>query len=102
MIHADVIDLRDITDNDDRQIICDAMGWDIAEYEDNAENEPTLISDSYFIEYARELAEDCGMVDANATWPNNCIDWKWAARELQYDYMCYEFESIGRYWIRSV
>ncbi len=45
-----------------------------------------LIADGYFQEYARNLAEDCGMVDTNARWPMNCIDWEQAARELQMDY----------------
>jgi hypothetical protein len=29
-----------------------------------------------FEDYARELAEDIGAIDANASWPNNCIDWE--------------------------
>ena len=58
-----------------------------------------LIADSYFTEYAQNLAEDCGMVDTNARWPMNCIDWEQATRELQMDYSnilihCYP------YWYR--
>jgi hypothetical protein len=45
-------------------------------------------------EFAREKAEDWGMVDDNATWPNNCIDWELAARELMYDYS----EQDGHYF----
>ena len=45
-----------------------------------------LVRDSYFTEYTQNLAEDCGMVDTNARWPMNCIDWEQAARELQMDY----------------
>ena len=45
-----------------------------------------LIAESYFQEYAQDLAEDCGMVDTNARWPMTCIDWEQAARELQMDY----------------
>lgn len=59
----------------------------------------TLIRDSYFKEYAQELAEDCGMVNANATWPNSCIDWNQAARELQMDYTTVDFDGVT-YWIR--
>lgn len=58
-----------------------------------------LIRDSYFEDYARELAEDCGMVNDNASWPNNCIDWEKAARELQWDYSTVEFEGVT-YWYR--
>lgn len=47
----------------------------------------TLIRDNHFKTYARELAEDCGLVDSSAQWPNTCIDWAQAARELQHDYL---------------
>jgi hypothetical protein len=46
----------------------------------------TLIRESHFRDYAQELAEDIGAVNAQATWPNNCIDWDQAVRELQMDY----------------
>ena len=59
----------------------------------------TLIRDSYFVDYARELAEDIGAVDANAKWPNNCINWAHAARELQYDYTGVEIDGT-LYWYR--
>ena len=39
----------------------------------------TLIRDSYFKEYAMQLAEDIGAIDSSATWPNTCIDWDQAA-----------------------
>ena len=58
-----------------------------------------LIRDSYFKDYAMELAEDIGAVDANASWPNTCIDWDQAARELQMDYTSVEFAGVT-YWIR--
>lgn len=59
----------------------------------------TLIRDSYFKDYAQELAEDIGAVDANATWPNTCIDWDQAAKELQYDYSSVDIGEIT-YWTR--
>jgi len=59
----------------------------------------TWIRDSYFKEYAMNLAVDIGAVNANATWPNNCIDWDRAARELQTDYTSVEFAGVT-YWIR--
>lgn len=59
----------------------------------------TLIRDSYFKDYAQELAEDIGAVDANAAWPNNCIDWDYAARELKYDYTSTEIDGVT-YWYR--
>jgi antirestriction protein len=59
----------------------------------------TLIRDSYFEDYAQELADDIGAVPDNATWPNNCIDWERAARELQQDYTSVEFDG-DTYWTR--
>ncbi len=58
-----------------------------------------LIRDSYFQEYAEELADDIGAIDSNATWPLTCIDWQQAARELQSDYSAVEFDGVT-YWTR--
>jgi len=59
----------------------------------------TLIRDSHFQDYAQQLAEDIGAVDTNATWPNNCIDWEHAARELRYDYSSVDIDGVT-YWTR--
>lgn len=56
-----------------------------------------LLADSYFTEYTRNLAEECGMVDTNARWPMTCIDWEQAARELQMDYSGIEIRDTT-YW----
>ena len=45
-----------------------------------------LINESYFKEYAKELAEDCGMIAEDNSWPTRCIDWDEAAYELKMDY----------------
>ena len=60
----------------------------------------TLIRDSYFTEYAEQLAEDIGAIDRNANWPKNHIDWDAAAEELKSDYTCISFDGID-YWMRS-
>lgn len=54
----------------------------------------TLVRDSYFEDYARELADDIGAVNKDLSWPNNCIDWERAARELLMDYTSTEFDGI--------
>ena len=36
--------------------------------------------------FAQEIAEDIGAVENNSSWPNYCIDWEWASRELMMDY----------------
>lgn len=59
----------------------------------------TLIRDSYFRDYAQELADDIGAINADMSWPNNCIDWDRAARELQMDYSSVEFDGVT-YWTR--
>lgn len=59
----------------------------------------TLIRDSYFTEYAQELADDIGAINRDAAWPANCIDWAKAARELQMDYTSGEFDGVT-YWAR--
>ena len=60
----------------------------------------TLIRDSYFRDYAEQLADDIGAIDRNAGWPCTCIDWDQAARELQMDYTAVDFDGVT-YWIRS-
>lgn len=60
----------------------------------------TLINDSYFEDYARELAEDIGAIKGDESWPLSCIDWEKAARELQYDYFSVEYDGVT-FWIRS-
>lgn len=60
----------------------------------------TLIRDSYFKDYAVDLAEDvCGDAIANASWPLTCVDWERAARELRMDYTSTEIDGVT-YWYR--
>lgn len=58
-----------------------------------------LIADSYFETYAQEFADDIGAVNQNASWPNTCIDWEWAARELRTDYSSVEYDG-STFWYR--
>jgi len=48
-------------------------------------------------DFAQDMAEQLDLIKEDATWPNNCIDWEYAARELMYDY----FESDG-YYFRNI
>lgn len=45
-------------------------------------------------DFARETAEQLGAIDRKANWPQNCIDWETAAKELMYDYS----EHNGHYF----
>ena len=60
----------------------------------------TLIRRSYFQDYAQELAEDCGMMPKDLSWPCNCINWEQAARELKMDYFSVDFGGV-EYLIRA-
>ena len=76
-----------------------ALAEEAAQYAPDWEHGETLIRDTYFKTYAQDLAEDCGMIDDSAKWPNSCIDWDHAARELQYDYTAVDFGGVT-YWTR--
>jgi hypothetical protein len=53
----------------------------------------TLIHEGYFVEYAKQFADDIGAIDRNAKWPLNHIDWDAAADELRGDYCELDFDG---------
>lgn len=59
-----------------------------------------LISEHYFEHHAAEVAEDLGLVDRNAVWPYNHIDWEAAAEDLKQDYTAISIRSED-YYVRS-
>jgi len=119
--NQDVIDSRDIIERIDtleseREDAAQPTEWDESEdgqelkvlkalaeeaegYAADWSHGETLIRDSYFQEYAQELAKDTGAVNTDAAWPNNCIDWEKAADELKQDYTEVDFDGVA-YWIR--
>lgn len=64
------------------------------------DRDETLINDAYFEDYARELAENCGMLPSNRSWPLNCIDWDAAADALKEDYTSAEWDGVT-FWGRG-
>jgi len=60
----------------------------------------TLIRDSYFKEYAMDMAEDIGAIGQKVSWPLDCIDWDQAADALKQDYTSVDFDG-KEFWIRS-
>jgi hypothetical protein len=54
----------------------------------------TLIRDSYFKEYAEELAN---AIDSRQLWPACCIDWEEATEQ---DYTRIEFDGVD-YWLHD-
>ena len=59
----------------------------------------TLIRDTYFTEYAQELAEELDLVPNSYSWPTSYIDWERAARDLKMDYTSVEVDGFT-YWYR--
>ncbi len=84
----DIIDSRDVIAR-------------IEELEERFRCDCVMIADSYFEDYAQELASDVveGYDLTKQVWPFTCIDWTQAARELQMDYTSIQFDGAA-YWIR--
>ena len=58
----------------------------------------TLIRDSYFRDYAREMIEDCGDIPKELPYWIE-IDWDATARNIRVDYTPVEFDGVT-YWCR--
>lgn len=70
----------------------------LTEFRDEASGlDGPMIRESYFKEYAMELAEDIGAIPRDAAWPATCIDWEQAASELQMDYTGADFDGVTYY-----
>ena len=53
----------------------------------------TFINEDYFEAYAEQLADDLGLIDSRAGWPNAHINWEDAANALRQDYTAYTFRG---------
>ena len=60
----------------------------------------TLIRESYFVEYAQDLAGDVcdDFSKRSQQWPFSHIDWEAAAKELKQDYSSAEFDGVTYYY----
>lgn len=113
----DIIDSRDIIERIEElaeaetsgDLIADAaelailreLAEEASDYASDWEFGEQLIRDSYFTEYAQELADDLGMT-RNAegqSWPYCHIDWEAAADSLKQDYTAISFDGVT-YWVR--
>lgn len=97
------LDLRDIITRYDTEVGADGQEQDTeyieqaealfadyyGDYEEAAQNEPSLILEREFTNYAMEFAYDIGAADRDAMWPP--IDWDHAAEELKMDFTEVEF-----------
>jgi len=64
-------------------------------YVDDWKYGAALIRESYFTEYAEQLAEDIGDYNSrDVKWPYTCIDWEKAADELKADYTTVDFDGV--------
>jgi len=114
----DIIDSRDIieriaeleADRDDENVgllECEsaelealtALADEASDYAPDWQYGEVLIRDSYFEDYAQELAEECCEMLSDLSWPYTCIDWEKASRELQMDYTAVDFDGVT-YWVR--
>ncbi len=67
-------------------------------YSEDWRHGATLVRDSYFEDYARELLEDIGDIPRNL--PHYLvIDWEATARNIQMDYTAVDFDGVC-YWVR--
>lgn len=98
------VDLGDDNDTDQDTLFAELTALEklAAEAEGCAdwEHGEALIRESYFQDYAMQLAEDIGAIKGDESWPLSCIDWEKAARELKYDYTTVDFDGVD-YLIRS-
>ena len=92
----DGVDMNEQREELDKLEALAAQGEDYAPDWSHGE---TMIHDGYFQDYAEQLADDIGAINSEATWPNNCIDWGRAARELKMDYTQIDFDGAV-YWVR--
>ena len=108
----DVIDSRDViarivylegTEDEDEQVESaklKALAEEAEGYCEDWRHGATLINESYFTEYAEQLASDIGDYNPNKVqWPYNHIDWEEAADELKQDYTQVDFDGIT-YFVR--
>jgi len=114
--YTGVIDSRDVIDrindlhetqelgvlnNDERAELkaLEALAEECEGYAEDGQYSVALIRSSYFKKYAQELAADCDAIGRDAVWPQTCIDWDQAARELQLDYTEISYDGVA-YWVR--
>lgn len=99
--HEPPADTRGTLDDDEAEELAalQALAEEAEGYAADWQYGEALIRDTYFTEYAMQMAEDIGAVDPNATWPANYIDWDAAADALKQDYTSVDFDGV-EYWIR--
>ena len=96
-LQARLIELQEYEadlDDDERAELAALLEIDDLEY--LATDGAVLIAESEFEDYARSYAEET-TAHAFDTWPFNCIDWEYAANELQHDFTVIEYAGESYY-----
>lgn len=89
---------ENVEESDERELVSlRELERQAADYAPDWDHGATLIRDSYFKEYAQDLAEELDLINPNAAWPATCIDWDQAACELRMDYTSVEFDGVTYY-----
>lgn len=100
MLYSQVKSILKTSDKEDLRKVIEEFGEEIAIAAHDVEILMDDVQEAYQgahssdRDFAMEMAEQLGELDKNATWPHNCIDWEYAAKDLMYDYM----ESNGHYF----
>jgi hypothetical protein len=105
----DIIDIRDVlVEIDDIKITIDDLRAELdglverrdrlALLVDNVSGDGPLIRESYFTEYAQQMAEDIGAISKDSAWPACHIDWDEAADALKIDYTSVDFDGVTYYY----
>ena len=87
-------DLNEQSDATDGDSVSEALDAAMGAYG------PTLLSEDYFPEYAKEFVSDCGYIsdDLPELIANN-IDWAGIAEDMRHDFTCISFDG-GDWYIR--
>ncbi len=104
----DIVDLRDVEKEYESAVAeadheyvaaVDALKEQFGNWALSVQNNPSMISDRYFEDYARDFAVGIGAIERDAGWPVDSIDWEEAASDLQMDYSSVTFGDT-EYWVR--
>lgn len=94
------LDADEITEDEAEELTkLQAFAAEAVDYSQDWEYGATLIHESYFTQYAEELAQDIGAINSEASWPLTYIDWEAAADALKMDYTTVDFDG-ATYYVR--
>jgi hypothetical protein len=89
---------EEVLDDEDRERLeeLESLAEEITEFY----NGETLIHEDSWKQYVQQYAEETGAVPNDLQWPLYCIDWEYAASELEHDYVTVVYDS-ETYFVRA-